>query len=124
MNRKTPLLVDSHSAAALLAMASNTGWTSVGELLMTCRISLVAVCCSRASLSARLCAWDSWNRRAFPIAITAWSAKVVRRWICCSENGSDFPPRTTIAPSTRPSWSIGTASVLRNPAARAASPKS
>ena len=27
---------------------SNTGWISVGELAMTPRISLVAVCCSRA----------------------------------------------------------------------------
>src|SRR6202022_2372220 len=31
-----------------------TGRTSVGELLITRRISLVAVCCSRASLRARL----------------------------------------------------------------------
>ena len=34
--------------ARLLAMASNTGWTSVGELEMTRRISPVAVCCSSA----------------------------------------------------------------------------
>src|SRR5712692_5836713 len=40
---------DSHSRAAFAAMASNTGWMSLGELLMTRRISLVAVCCSRAS---------------------------------------------------------------------------
>ena len=33
---------------------SNTGWTSVGELLMTRRISLVAVCCSSASVRSRL----------------------------------------------------------------------
>jgi hypothetical protein len=36
---------------ALLAMASNTGRTSVGELEMTPRISAVAVCCSSASAS-------------------------------------------------------------------------
>ena len=36
-----------------LAIASNTGWTSVGELEMTRRISLVAVCCSSASVSSR-----------------------------------------------------------------------
>jgi len=29
---------------ALAAMASNVGWTSVGELLMTRKISAVAVC--------------------------------------------------------------------------------
>ena len=50
-------------------MASNTGCTSVGEPLMTCRISAVAVCCSSAS-------FVSLNSRAFWIAITAWSAKV------------------------------------------------
>ena len=43
--------------------------TSVGELLMTFRISAVAVCRSSASLV-------SLNRRTFSIAITAWSAKV------------------------------------------------
>ena len=32
----------------------NTGWTSVGELLMTRRISLVAVCCSSASVRSRV----------------------------------------------------------------------
>jgi hypothetical protein len=44
---KTP----SHNRAALLAMASKTGWTSVGELLMTLRTSLVAVWWSRASVT-------------------------------------------------------------------------
>ena len=39
----------SHSRAALSATASKTGWKSVGELAMTPRISLVAVCCSNAS---------------------------------------------------------------------------
>ena len=49
--------------------ASNTGCTSVGELLMTRRISAVAVCRSSASCV-------SLNSRTFSIAITAWSAKV------------------------------------------------
>ena len=35
------------SRAALSAMASSTGWISVGELAMTPKISLVAVCCSK-----------------------------------------------------------------------------
>src|SRR6266566_1853008 len=35
-------------------MDSNTGWVSVGELLMTLRISAVAACCSDASLNSRL----------------------------------------------------------------------
>ena len=35
-------------------MVSNTGWMSVGERLMTRRISLVAVCCSSASVRSRV----------------------------------------------------------------------
>src|SRR5262245_27511652 len=42
------------SVTALRTIASNTGWTSVGELEITRRISLVAVCCSRASPNDRL----------------------------------------------------------------------
>src|SRR5215468_8423219 len=42
------------SVTALRTIASNTGWTSVGELEITRRISLVAVCCSSASPSDRL----------------------------------------------------------------------
>ena len=44
----------------------------MGELAITPRISLVAVCCSNASLS-------SLNNRTFSIAITAWSAKVLSK---------------------------------------------
>ena len=44
----------SHSRAALSATVSKTGWMSVGELAITCRISLVAVCCSSASVRSRL----------------------------------------------------------------------
>ena len=57
-------------SAAFSATTSSTGCKSVGELAMTPKISLVAVCCSSDSLS-------SWNRRTFSMAITAWSAKVV-----------------------------------------------
>jgi len=45
-----------------LAMLSNTGARSVGELLITPRISAVAVCCSSASLT---CAWASVRARFF-----------------------------------------------------------
>jgi hypothetical protein len=38
-------------ASRLSATALNTGWTSVGELAITRKISLVAVCCSSASAS-------------------------------------------------------------------------
>ena len=49
---------------------------SVGELEITRRISAVAVCWLRLSVSSRLRASSSVNRRTFSIAITAWSAKV------------------------------------------------
>src|SRR5215831_3236956 len=43
---------------ALVANASNTGWTSVGELEITRRISLVAACWSSASARSRLLVWS------------------------------------------------------------------
>src|SRR5262245_60063250 len=54
---------------------------SVGERLITLRISAVAVCRSSASVSSRLRASSSVNNRTFSIAITAWSAKVWSREI-------------------------------------------
>src|SRR5262245_63076172 len=39
---------------AVAAMVSRTGWSSVGEPLITRRISLVAICCSSASFKALL----------------------------------------------------------------------
>jgi len=41
-----------HSFAAFSTTASSTGCRFVGEPLITRRISLVAVCCSKASVSA------------------------------------------------------------------------
>ena len=54
---------------------------------MTRRISAVAVCCSRASVSSRFRASSSVNSRTFSIAITAWSAKVFASAICLSVKG-------------------------------------
>ena len=54
----------SHNRAALAATASSTGWISVGELAITPKISLVAVCCSNDS-------FNSLNKRTFSSAITA-----------------------------------------------------
>ena len=56
---------------------------------MTRRISLVAVCCSRASVVSRFRS-SSVNSRTFSIAITAWAAKVWSSAICVSEKG-DLP---------------------------------
>ena len=55
---------------AFSSVASNTGARSPGEELMTCNTSEVAVCCSNDSRV-------SVRSRAFSIAITAWSAKVL-----------------------------------------------
>src|SRR5690349_3761496 len=44
----------SQRRAARCATACNTGATSVGELEMTCRISLIALCCSSAFASSRV----------------------------------------------------------------------
>ncbi len=57
--------------AALSVIASKTGCISVGELAMTPKISLVAVCCSRASARSRLRSCSSLNSRTFSIAMIA-----------------------------------------------------
>jgi hypothetical protein len=90
------------------AIASNTGWTSVGDALMTCRISAVAVCCSSAS-------WVSLKSRVLSIAITAWSANVCNRPISAGANGRTWLRSSAITPIDWPSRSIGTASTVRKP---------
>jgi hypothetical protein len=47
---------------------------------MTCNTSALAVCCSSASRVSLI-------SRAFSIAITAWSAKMLTNSICFSLNG-------------------------------------
>ena len=59
----------SHNRNADMASVCSTGCTSIGELAITFRISVVAVCRSSASCV-------SLNSRTFSIAITAWSANV------------------------------------------------
>jgi hypothetical protein len=69
------------SRAAVSITVSSTGCTSAVERLMTLSTSLVAVWYSSDSRS-------SVNRRAFSIAMTAWSAKVRISSICRSVNAS------------------------------------
>ena len=88
----------SHRRVAFSRMASNTGCRFVGELLMTFKISAVAVCCSSASVTSALRACSSLNSRTFSIAITAWSAKVLSSLICLSVKGRTSRRRITIAP--------------------------
>ena len=61
----------SHSRNACAAIVSNTGCTSSGDWLITRRMSLVAVCCSSASVRSALRASSSLNSRTFSIAMTA-----------------------------------------------------
>ena len=77
----------SQMLTAFASMVWKTGSSSPGEVEMTPSTSEVAVCCSNASLSSRVRACTSSNRRAVSIAITAWSAKVVTNSICLSVNG-------------------------------------
>ena len=79
---------------------------------MTRRISPVAVCCSSASVRSRLRASSSWNRRTFSIAMTAWSAKVLRSSICLSVNGRTVR-RMMMPPRATPSRSSGTKRMVR-----------
>ena len=69
---------------------------------MTRNTSEVAVCCSKASVSSRVRACSASNRRAFSIAISAWSAKVVTSSICFSVNGSTTPRISTMTRSPCP----------------------
>ncbi len=78
--RMTKLESQASSRTAVVTMASNTGCTSVGELLMTRSISAVAVWRLSAS-------FVSLNSRAFWIAITAWSAKDLISRASSSLNG-------------------------------------
>ncbi len=77
----------SQMRTALASMASKTGSSSPGELLMTCSTSEVAVCCSSASERSSVRWRNSPSRRVFSMAITAWAAKLVTSSICFSLNG-------------------------------------
>ena len=90
--RNTALNVASQSLRAFAAIVSKTGCTSVGELEMTRRISLVAVCCSRDSVRLAFLPWSSVSNRAFSMAMAAWSAKVSIRAIWLSLNGRTSMP--------------------------------
>ena len=58
------MAASANSLSPLCTIASNTGCVSLGELLMTRKISAVAVCRSSASLV-------SLKSRVFSMAITA-----------------------------------------------------
>src|SRR5215813_131598 len=93
---------------------------------MTLRISLVAVCCSSASVtwawadvSALFFSCNSVKSRTFSMAMTAWSAKVLSSAISPSENGLTSARDTAMVPMAVPSRSIGTPIHARWPITRA-----
>ena len=61
----------------------------------------------------RLRSWSSLNSRTFSMAITAWSAKVLRSAICFSEKGRTSVRRIVITPIGVPSRSNGVARMVR-----------
>ena len=72
------------AVTAFPATASDTGWTSLGELLMTPRISLVAVCCSSASVSlssSRVLLASASSRCA-----SAASSRCCSAWTCAASS--------------------------------------
>ena len=105
----------SHSLVAFSISVSSTGWRSNVDRLITLSTSLVAVCCSSASVNSRFRASSSVNSRTFSIAMTAWAAKVSRSAICLSENGRGSRRRITMVPSASPSRSSGIARIARWP---------
>ena len=87
-------------------MDSNTGCTSVGELLMTRRMLALAVWWASAS-----CVW--LNSRTFSIAIAAWSAKVVMSSISLATKARASARPTVSTPMALASRRMGTASSVR-----------
>src|SRR5262249_47202786 len=103
---------------ALASNLSNTGCKLPVVVLMTLSTSDVAVCCSSASDTSRVRACTSSNSRTFSIAITAWSAKVVTRSICCWVNGRTVLRCRIMTPIGFPSRSSGNPNTVRVPPIR------
>ena len=132
--RADALWPPSHRRRRSRAMMSKTGWTSVGELdddaqdlagggLLLQRLGEVAVAAS-----------SSLNRRTFSMAMTAWSAKVLRSSTCSSREGpglaradGDRPDRrcrpaasgrASDAPEARGPWPVAWSAYVRDPRGR------
>ena len=75
--------------------------------------SAVAVCCCSASLNSSVRACTSLNSPTFLIAITAWSANICSRRVCCSPNGPGAARVTVMMPTASPSFISGANSMLR-----------
>jgi len=67
----TMTMAPGNSLCPLSTMASNTGWVSLSELLMTLSMPEVAVCCSSDSLRSSVRCRSSLSSRVFSMAMTA-----------------------------------------------------
>ena len=105
-----------HSRAALSTIASKTGWRSVGELEITFRISAVAVCCSRASVSSRFRASSSCEQPHVLDGDHRLVGERLEEGDLRVGEGRPSSRVTPIAPIGSPSRSMGTASTVRKPA--------
>ena len=106
-----PALRAEKSRWQLPRITSNTGPTSEIELEIAESTSPEAFCCSSASRV-------SLNIRAFWIAITACSAKVLSNASCLSENAPLNGRPTQSVPIARPSESIGANTIESVPSVR------
>ena len=97
-----------HRRAASSATVSSTGWMSAGELAMTFRTSLVAVCCASASLV-------SLNSRAFSIAMSAWSRNDSASAVSAAVKGLRRLPASASRPMQDSSRIRGRYSAARTP---------
>ena len=122
-NRKTARVPRRTAATARRAITSKTGCTSVGEAEITLEDLGWSPSAARANqCSSRFRASSSVKRRAFSIAMTAWSAKVWSSAICVVRERTRLRRAPRRSPrSGSPSRSIGTAIVLRD--ARAERPR-
>ena len=84
-------LLGTREFTAFARSTSRTGWSSVGEdaITLTPHRSLSAALMFQSCLDYVLAAW---KRRMFSMAITAWSAKVLRSAICLSEMADFYAP--------------------------------
>src|SRR5262244_4598603 len=81
--RQTAQVWVPHNFTALFTMAVKTDWTSVGEVEITRRISLVAACCSSASSRSRFKRSNSsaeWLVDTCAVGALRASGLVLWRW--------------------------------------------
>ena len=106
--RKISASSESHRRAALSATVSNTGWMSVGELEITRRISLVAVCCSSASVRSAFLACELAEQPRVLDGDHGLVGERLEQRDLGGREATDLVPVTPMTPTTSSPRSIGT----------------